>query len=141
MSDALLSQAEIDALLNQRTRDPAVMESTAEAPAVKSQRETTSNSPGSPAFAQVPQHPNLEMILDIPLKITVSLGQVKKPLREVLSLGPGMLVELERLAGEPVDIFLNNKLIARGEVVVIEEHFGVRINQILSPRDRVKSMG
>jgi flagellar motor switch protein FliN len=73
---------------------------------------------------------NLELLLDIPLEIVVELGRTKKKISEVLELTSGSIVELDKMAGEPVDVYVNNKLIAKGEVVVIEEHFGVRIKEI-----------
>jgi flagellar motor switch protein FliN len=73
---------------------------------------------------------NLDLLLDIPLEIVVELGRTKKKISEVLELTSGSIVELDKMAGEPVDVYVNNKLIAKGEVVVIEEHFGVRIKEI-----------
>lgn len=73
---------------------------------------------------------NLQLLLDIPLEIVVELGRTKKKISEVLELTSGSIVELDKLTGESVDVFVNGKLIAKGEVVVIEEHFGVRIKEI-----------
>lgn len=84
--------------------------------------------------------PNLELILDIPLEIRVELGRSARKIREVLELGPGSVVELDKQAGEPVDILVNNKLFARGEVVVIDENFGVRITDILSIEERIEAL-
>ncbi|PWI58196.1 flagellar motor switch phosphatase FliY [Sulfoacidibacillus thermotolerans] len=83
---------------------------------------------------------NLDLLLDIPLGLTVELGRTKKLIRDILDLAPGSIIELEALAGEPVDILVNNKLIARGEVVVIDEKFGVRVTDILSPAERIKRL-
>lgn len=83
---------------------------------------------------------NLGLLLDIPLMVTVELGRTKKQIREILELAPGSLVELDKLAGEPVDILVNNKLIAKGEVVVIDENFGVRVTDIISQWDRVQKL-
>ncbi|WP_318507796.1 flagellar motor switch phosphatase FliY [Bacillus sp. T3] len=83
---------------------------------------------------------NLDMLYDIPLGITVELGRTQLPIRKILELGPGAVVPLDKLAGEPVDILANHKLIAKGEVVVIEENFGVRITDIISPIDRLSNM-
>ncbi|RHW33314.1 flagellar motor switch protein FliN [Neobacillus notoginsengisoli] len=74
---------------------------------------------------------NLDLLLDIPLEIVVELGRTKKKISEVLELTSGSIVELDKMAGEPVDVYINNKLIAIGEVVVIDEHFGVRIKEII----------
>jgi flagellar motor switch protein FliN/FliY len=81
--------------------------------------------------------PNLNLLLDIPLKVTVELGRTKKQIKEILELSQGSIIELDKLAGEPVDILVNNKLIAKGEVVVIDENFGVRVTDIVSPTDRI----
>ncbi len=83
---------------------------------------------------------NLDLLLDIPLSVTVELGRTKRLIRDILNLAPGAILELDKLAGEPVDILVNNKLIARGEVVVIDENFGVRVTDILSPAERVKRL-
>ncbi|MHB1683411.1 MAG: flagellar motor switch phosphatase FliY [Bacilli bacterium] len=83
---------------------------------------------------------NLDLLLDIPLSVTVELGRAKRLIRDILNLAPGAILELDKLAGEPVDILVNNKLIARGEVVVIDENFGVRVTDILSPAERVKRL-
>lgn len=85
-------------------------------------------------------HTNLDLLLDISLSVTVELGRTKKQIRDILELGPGSIVELDKLAGEPVDILVNNKLIAKGEVVVIDENFGVRVTDIISPSERVKNL-
>jgi flagellar motor switch protein FliN/FliY len=78
--------------------------------------------------------------MDIPLQLTVELGRTKMPIKEILDLGPGSIVELDKLAGEPVDILVNNKLIAKGEVVVIDESFGVRITDIVSKMERINKV-
>ena len=83
---------------------------------------------------------NLNLLLDIPLQVTVELGRQKKSVQEILDLSPGSVVELDKLAGEPVDILINQKLIAKGEVVVIEENFGVRVTDILSQEARLKQL-
>jgi flagellar motor switch protein FliN/FliY len=75
---------------------------------------------------------NLNLLLDIPLKVTVELGRTQKIIKEILELSQGSIIELDKLAGEPVDILVNNKLIAKGEVVVIDENFGVRVTDIVS---------
>ncbi|MFM1650824.1 flagellar motor switch phosphatase FliY [Brevibacillus sp. B_LB10_24] len=83
---------------------------------------------------------NLGLLLDIPLKVTVELGRTKKLIKEILELSSGSIIELDKLAGEPVDILVNNKLIAKGEVVVIDENFGVRVTDIISQWDRVQKL-
>ena len=79
---------------------------------------------------------NIGLILDVPLQVTVELGRTKKSIKDILELSNGSIVELDKLAGEPVDIHVNGKLLAKGEVVVIDENFGVRITDIVSPEER-----
>lgn len=83
---------------------------------------------------------NLDMLLDIPLKVTVELGRTKKSIKDILDLASGSIIELDKLAGEPVDILVNEKLVAEGEVVVIDENFGVRVTDIISQTDRIKNL-
>ncbi len=83
---------------------------------------------------------NLSMLLDIPLQVTVELGRTKRMVKEILAVSQGSIIELDKLAGEPVDILINNKLIAVGEVVVIDENFGVRVTDILSTADRISKL-
>jgi len=83
---------------------------------------------------------NIGLVMDVPLQITVELGRTRKLIRDILELTPGSVVELDKLAGEPVDILANGKLIARGEVVVIDENFGVRITDIVTPLERVNNL-
>lgn len=83
---------------------------------------------------------NLNMLLDIPLQVTVELGRTNRSVKEILELSSGSIIELDKLAGEPVDILVNSRLIAKGEVVVIDENFGVRITDILSRADRLNNI-
>ncbi|WP_068774634.1 flagellar motor switch phosphatase FliY [Paenibacillus sp. FJAT-26967] len=83
---------------------------------------------------------NLNLLLDIPLKVTVELGRTQKVIKDILELSQGSIIELDKLAGEPVDILVNNKLIAKGEVVVIDENFGVRVTDIVSQWDRIQKI-
>jgi len=82
----------------------------------------------------------LDFILDIPLELSVELGRTKMLVNNLLQLGQGSIVELNKLAGEPLEVYINRKLIARGEVVVVNEKFGVRLTDIITPMDRVKSL-
>ena len=84
---------------------------------------------------------DLDFLLDIPLEISVELGRTKILINDLLQLGQGSVVELTKLAGEPLEILINHKLIARGEAVVVNEKFGVRITDIISPMERVKQLG
>lgn len=93
----------------------------------------------SGAFGSVDQN-NLNLLMDIPLKVTVELGRTQKQIKDILEMSQGSIIELDKLAGEPVDILVNNKLIAKGEVVVIDENFGVRVTDILSQWDRIQKL-
>jgi len=108
---------------------------------------------GAPANVQAVQFPNLMphptpqetgnigLIMDVFMEMTVELGRTKKLIKEILNMGEGTIIELDKLAGEPVDILVNHKLIAKGEVVVIDENFGVRVTEIVSPLERMSDMG
>jgi flagellar motor switch protein FliN/FliY len=98
-----------------------------------------------PAFAEKSasreeMSPNLDLIMDISLQLSVELGRTTKKIKEVLKLTNGSIVELDKLAGEPVDILVNGRLLAKGEVIIIDENFGVRVTEILSPSERIKSL-
>ena len=84
--------------------------------------------------------PNIALLLDVPLQVTVELGRTRKLIRDILELSPGSVIELDKLAGEAVDILVNGKLIAKGEVVVIDENFGVRVTDIISQIERTKNL-
>ena len=83
---------------------------------------------------------NIGLLMDVPLKLTVELGRTTKLVKEILALAPGSVVDLDKLAGEAVDILVNEKLIAKGEVVVIDENFGVRITEIINPEERLTAV-
>jgi len=83
---------------------------------------------------------SLDIVLDVPLTVTVELGRTDKLVRDILELSPGSVIELDKLAGEPVDILVNQKYIAKGEVVVIDENFGIRITDIIRPADRIPKL-
>lgn len=82
----------------------------------------------------------LDFILDIPLELSVELGKTRMLVNDLLQLGQGSIIELNKLAGEPLEVYINHKLIARGEVVVVNEKFGVRLTDVITPIDRVKSL-
>ncbi|MCB0351282.1 MAG: flagellar motor switch protein FliN [Bdellovibrionales bacterium] len=84
---------------------------------------------------------NLGLIMDIPLRVTVELGRTRMVVSELLNLGQGSVVELSKLAGEPLEVLVNNKLVARGEAVVVNEKFGVRLTDIISQSERVEQLG
>jgi flagellar motor switch protein FliN len=83
---------------------------------------------------------DIDLILDIPLDVSVELGRVKMLVNDLLQLGHGSIIELNKAVSEPLEIYISNKLIARGEVVVLDDQFGIRVTDIISPRERVKSL-
>ena len=84
---------------------------------------------------------SMEILLDIPLEISAELGRTRMIISDLLQLGQGSVIELNKLAGEPLEILVNQKLIARGEVVVVNEKFGIRLTDIISPLERIKQLG
>lgn len=98
----------------------------------------TSFETSSPAQGEV--NKNLDILMDIKLQMTVELGRTELPVKKVLELTKGSIVELEKVAGEPVELYANGKLVAQGEVVVIEDNFGLRITSITDPEDRLKGI-
>jgi len=117
-------------------------------PAAAIQRSGYSPAPSQAVPAQTLSFPGLsqaeqrkmELLLEVPLKISVILGRTKKPIKEVLNLTPGAIVELTSLVDEPVEVLVNGTLVARGEVVVVNENFGVRVISIISPEERLKQL-
>lgn len=83
---------------------------------------------------------DIDFLLDIPLEVTVELGRTKMLIKNLLQLGQGSVVELEKIAGEPMEILVNNKLVAKGEVVVVNEKFGIRLTDVLSPAERISQI-
>ncbi len=102
-----------------------------------------SAAPGTPMGEQKHANPpvqSLDFILDIPLKVTVELGRSKMAIRDILQLAQGSVIELSKFAGEPLEVLVNDKLIARGEVVVVNEKFGIRLTDIISPVERIEQL-
>ncbi|MDR2658921.1 MAG: flagellar motor switch protein FliN [Spirochaetaceae bacterium] len=111
------------------------------------------NGGGGGSYMQPVQFPNLNhqmnsreqgnigLLMDVYMEMTVELGRTRKLIKEILTMGEGTIIELDKLAGEPVDILVNHKLIAKGEVVVIDENFGVRVTEIVSPQERLSEVG
>ena len=89
----------------------------------------------------VPANKNIEFVLDIPLQVTVQIGSTRMLIRELLQLGQGSVIELTKLAGETMEVLVNNKLVARGEVVVVNEKFGIRLTDVVSPNQRIQQLG
>lgn len=83
---------------------------------------------------------NIDLLMDVDLPVAIELGRTKLSISDILALGPGSVVELNKLAGEPVDLLVNNKIVARGEVVVIDESFGLRITQLMTPEERLRQL-
>jgi flagellar motor switch protein FliN/FliY len=96
--------------------------------------------PLSPGDAVSRKSSNIDLLLDVNLPVSIELGRTRMTIAEILELGSGSIVELDKLAGEPVDILVNNKPLAKGEVVVLDENFGVRITSLVSPRERLERL-
>lgn len=102
--------------------------------------ESEADSPKEEVAVVNNQERNLEMIMDIPLRVTAELGRAKMLVSELLNLGQGSVIELSKLAGEPMEVLVNDKIIAKGEAVVVNEKFGVRLTDIISPSERVEQL-
>jgi flagellar motor switch protein FliN/FliY len=87
-----------------------------------------------------PQDQSLDRILDIPLMLSAQLGNTRMLIKDLLQLGPGSIVELDKLAGEPLEVLVNERLVARGEVVMVNEKFGIRLTDVISPTERVNKL-
>lgn len=131
----------------QTTQPFTVLESTPppSGPGVFGAATSSSSVPQDIQFGSLPgagtsgsQPRSIDMLLDVKLQLTVELGRKDLTVKEALHLGPGSVIELDRIAGEPVDLYVNGKLIARGEVVVIDENFGVRVTEVVSPAERIR---
>lgn len=128
------SQDDIDALMNQAPAAPS-------APAAP--RAPMEEFGATPKISNVPQGlegPNLDVILDIPVSLSMEVGSTEISIRNLLQLNQGSVVELDRLAGEPLDVLVNGTLIAHGEVVVVNEKFGIRLTDVISPSERIKKL-
>ncbi|MGI6307372.1 MAG: flagellar motor switch protein FliN [Dethiobacteria bacterium] len=128
MSNDFLTQEEIDTLLGKKEQ--------ADTPAPDERPGKFSPSP----HEEGEMHPNLGAILEFPLQVSIRLGKARKTLQEIRKLSSGAVVELDRFVHEPLDIFIGGKLIAQGEVVIIEENFGIKITEIMDPMERVKKL-
>jgi len=144
MADAMAEAGQTDGL--EEEEDDVMAKAMAEAMADAGQGSEDAKpnaAAASPLSSLEPHAPEesmgkLDFILDVPLQITVNLGRTKMLIKELLQLGQGSVVELEKMAGEPMDVFIGERLIARGEVVVVNEKFGVRLTDIVNSVDRVK---
>ncbi|HBP87266.1 MAG TPA: flagellar motor switch protein FliN [Nitrospirales bacterium] len=105
----------------------------------KNQEMTASHSSQEPRFDSSHEQ-NLNRILDIPLVLSAQLGNTRMLIKDLLQLGPGSIVELDKLAGEPLEVLVNERLVARGEVVMVNEKFGIRLTDVISPTERVNKL-
>ena len=121
-------QADIDALLNGQSSGPGRMP-----------MEEFASSPRPNENVSL-EGPNLDVILDIPVNISMEVGSTEINIRNLLQLNQGSVIELDRLAGEPLDVLVNGTLIAHGEVVVVNEKFGIRLTDVISPSERIKKL-
>ena len=141
-ADALVEQQMLEALAKEGSTDDSGAE--------KMAGNNRSGEPGTtvkPAqfqslspTAQEASPKNIEMLMDVTLVVSIELGRTTMKVKGILELGPGSVIELNKMAGEPVDVLVNNKLIARGEVVVVDENFGIRVTDLVSPSERLKSL-
>ena len=95
----------------------------------------------NPSASRAGMRNDIDLVLDIPVQLTVELGRTKLPIRNLLQLAQGSVVELDGLAGEPMDVLVNGCLIAQGEVVVVNEKFGIRLTDVITPSERMKRLG
>jgi flagellar motor switch protein FliN len=107
----------------------------------ENKQDTAVEEPKKKPKANVPEGYDIDMVLDIPLTVSVEFGKVKMLVNDLLQLGQGSIVELDKAVGDPLEIHVNDKLFARGEIVVLEDRFGIRLTDIISLQDRVKSLG
>lgn len=136
---ALAEQENVDEVAPEPTKAKAKDKALREDASVQmAQFESISADPADPAVG--PEDINLDVILDIPVTIAMEIGRTKLPIRNLLQLNQGSVVELDRLAGEPLDVLVNGTLIAHGEVVVVNEKFGIRLTDVISPAERVKKL-
>lgn len=104
---------------------------------------TESSAAASSDLSTVPgraQDVSLDVILDVPVTLSLEVGRTRLPIRSLLQLNQGSVVELERAAGEPLDVFVNGTLVAHGEVVVVDEQFGIRLTDVISPAERIRKL-
>jgi flagellar motor switch protein FliN/FliY len=127
------SQDDIDAMLNQSAGGGGA------SAAPRAQMEEFGSVPKNNLPVSM-EGPNLDVILDIPVSISMEVGNTEITIRNLLQLNQGSVIELDRLAGEPLDVLVNGTLIAHGEVVVVNEKFGIRLTDVISPSERIKKL-
>lgn len=136
-SRGLLSQDEIDGVLG-GVADQMTGEENASIPSEPDIKQADFQQLSATSEEEQPR--NIELLMDVELPVSIELGRTKMPISDILGFGPGSIVELDKLVGEPVDLLVNQKCVARGEVVVVEENFGLRITQLVSPEERLKNL-
>lgn len=142
IDDAALADEWAAALEQQETDEPAAKSGGGfNSDLMAAELEDLSNEPRPPAMASGPGNPNMDVILDIPVTLSMEVGSTEISIRNLLQLNQGSVIELDRLAGEPLDVLVNGTLIAHGEVVVVNEKFGIRLTDVISPTERIKKLG
>lgn len=131
--------------LNTFDAEKEMMEALAQETAAKEQAAANKQEVTASSHPQTPQlngpyEQNLNRILDIPLVLSAQLGNTRMLIKDLLQLGPGSIVELDKLAGEPLEVLVNDRLVARGEVVMVNEKFGIRLTDVISPTERVNKL-
>lgn len=117
-----------------------MMEAMAQEAAGQTESPLPTLAPPAASESVSPPDANLERLLDIPLVLSAQLGNTRMLIKDLLQLGPGSIVELDKLAGEPLEVLVNERLVARGEVVMVNEKFGIRLTDVISPSERVKNL-
>ena len=112
----------------------------ASATAQAAQFDTLQDEGGAPDAPAAGKDVNLDVILDVPVTLSMEVGRTRIPIRNLLQLNQGSVVELDRAAGEPLDVFVNGTLVAHGEVVVVNEKFGIRLTDVISPAERIRKL-
>lgn len=141
IDDAALADEWAAALEQQETDEPAPKAGGGfNSDLVAAELEDLSNEPRPAAMASGPGNPNMDVILDIPVTLSMEVGSTEISIRNLLQLNQGSVIELDRLAGEPLDVLVNGTLIAHGEVVVVNEKFGIRLTDVISPTERIKKL-
>jgi flagellar motor switch protein FliN/FliY len=125
-------------MASQETQQPTVAEEQIDAGSA----EQMDTSIAAPDAADMEEHSQgIEFILDLPLRVSVELGRTRMVVNDLLQLAQGSIIELDKLAGEPLEVLVNDKMIARGEVVSVNDKFGIRVTDIISPTERIEKLG
>ncbi|MGQ9552823.1 MAG: flagellar motor switch protein FliN [Anaerolineae bacterium] len=142
LSDLEITDAELDQFMKTRPASRGSvgnnLATSNDHPQTSAQRARFATLIEEPVASPIPT--NIDLLMDVSLRVSVELGRATLSVRDTLNMVPGHVVELDKLAGDPVDVLVNGRLIARGEVVVVDDQFGVRITEIVSPRQRVEAI-